>query len=296
MSPELGEYARSMGSFRVILARKCWDYAVLRGFLIPRLEVRFLHGPFEKPRLRGFFVSLGERGLRACPQDVPGSAYDSRAHLLPAFGGMPVEDVTTDAIERWLAHFDGSARTRNKLLIQLHGILRRARKVNRLPGNAAAEVEKFPQRRSGDIEVFSPEEVWALVRAATCEHALPAPCPARGGRQAGCEGVHSRSCASRRDVSGRRPGTSRDIFGPFGTSWDDFGIRRPERRPFRWPGGPNSAAFQALVGLRGGRLGTSWRCRLQLRQTGRGAECCGRRIDDERLLAVRVVDERRTAH
>ena len=33
--------------------------------------------------------------------------------------------------------------------------------------NAAAEVEKFPQRRSGDIEVFSPEEVWALVRAAS---------------------------------------------------------------------------------------------------------------------------------
>ncbi len=38
-----------------------------------------------------------------------------------------------------------------------------------LPGNAAADVEKFPQRRSGDIEVFSPEEVWALVRAAVGE-------------------------------------------------------------------------------------------------------------------------------
>ncbi len=58
---------------------------------------------------------------------------------------------------------------RNKLLIQLHGILRRARKVYGLRQNAAAEVEKFPQRRSGDIEVFSPEEVWALVRAAANE-------------------------------------------------------------------------------------------------------------------------------
>jgi integrase len=30
-------------------------------------------------------------------------------------------------------------------------------------------VEKPPQRRSGDIEVFGPEEVWALVRAAATE-------------------------------------------------------------------------------------------------------------------------------
>lgn len=47
-----------------------------------------------------------------------------------------------------------------------HGILGRARRVYGLPGNAAAELEKFSQRPSGEIEVFSPEEVWALVRAA----------------------------------------------------------------------------------------------------------------------------------
>lgn len=76
-----------------------------------------------------------------------------------------MEEVTTAAIESWVAGFDGSVRTRSKLLIQLHGILRRARKVYGLAGNAAAEVEKFPQRCSGEIEVFSPEEVWALVRA-----------------------------------------------------------------------------------------------------------------------------------
>ena len=91
------------------------------------------------------------------------------AHLLPAFGAMPVEAVTTQEIEGWLGGFAGSARTRNKLLIQLHGILRRARKVYGLSGNAAAEVEKFPQRPSGEIDVFSPEEVWALVRVAASE-------------------------------------------------------------------------------------------------------------------------------
>lgn len=82
---------------------------------------------------------------------------------------MPVEEVTTQVIERRVAGFAGSARSRNKLLIQLHGILRRARKVYGLPVNAAAEVEKFPQKRSGETDVFSPEKVWALVRAASSE-------------------------------------------------------------------------------------------------------------------------------
>jgi len=108
-----------------------------------------------------------DRGRK--PSTLRGYRSAIGAHLLPAFGAMPVEAVTTQEIERWLAGFAGSARTRNKLLIQLHGILRRARKVYGLSGNAAAEVEKFPQRPSGEIDVFSPEEVWALVRAAASE-------------------------------------------------------------------------------------------------------------------------------
>ena len=52
------------------------------------------------------------------------------------------------------------------MLIQLGGILGRAKKVYGLSANAASEVEKLQQRSSGDIQVFSPEEVWALVRAA----------------------------------------------------------------------------------------------------------------------------------
>jgi integrase len=88
------------------------------------------------------------------------------AHLLPAFGELPVEDVTPAVIEQWIAGFVGSTRTRNKLLIQLHGILGRAKRTYGLAGNAASEVEKFQQTSSGDIEVFSPEEIWAVVRAA----------------------------------------------------------------------------------------------------------------------------------
>lgn len=108
-----------------------------------------------------------DRGRK--PSTVRGYRSAIVAHLLPVFGAMPIEAVTTESIERWLEGFQGSARSRNKLLIQLHGILERARKVYRLPGNAARDVEKFQIRPSGDIRVFSPEEVWALVRAAASE-------------------------------------------------------------------------------------------------------------------------------
>ena len=108
-----------------------------------------------------------DRGRK--PSTVRGYRSAIDAHLLPAFGSMAVEDVTTEVIEGWLACFEGSPRTRNKLLIEVHGILSRAKKVYGLQGNAAAEVEKFPHRRSGEIEVFSPEEVWSLVRATESE-------------------------------------------------------------------------------------------------------------------------------
>jgi integrase len=109
-----------------------------------------------------------DRGRK--PSTVRGYRSAIDAHLLPAFGSLALEDVTTEAIERWLAGYEGSARSRNKLLIEIHGILRRARKVYGLRENAAADVEKLSARASGDIQVFSPEEVWALVRAAASEH------------------------------------------------------------------------------------------------------------------------------
>ncbi len=51
----------------------------------------------------------------------------------------------------------------------MHGIFQRARKVWGLPVNPVADVEKSPLSSSGDIEVLSPEEVWALVRGAASE-------------------------------------------------------------------------------------------------------------------------------
>jgi integrase len=89
--------------------------------------------------------------------------------LLPAFGGLQLEAITTAMIERWIGSLELSASTRTKAIVLLHGIFRRAKKIWGLSVNPVADVEKPPLRRSGDIDVFSPEEVYALVRAAASE-------------------------------------------------------------------------------------------------------------------------------
>jgi integrase len=108
-----------------------------------------------------------DRGRK--PSTVAGYKAIARGQLVPAFGELPIESITTPMIERWLGGAGGSPSSRRKSLVLLHGIFRRAKKVWGLPFNPVAEVEKPPVARSGEIEVFSPEEVYALVRAAASE-------------------------------------------------------------------------------------------------------------------------------
>ena len=89
--------------------------------------------------------------------------------LLPAFGELQLEAITTPMIERWIGSLDLSASTRTKAIVLLHGIFRRAKKVWGLSVNPVEDVEKPPLTHGGDIDVFSPEEVYALVRAAAGE-------------------------------------------------------------------------------------------------------------------------------
>jgi integrase len=93
------------------------------------------------------------------------------AHLLPRFGGERIEDITPAKIEEWRGSLcaDLASRTKNKLLFVLNAVFQRAQRVWGLPLNPVAGVEKYRQRSSGDIDVFSPEEVLALVRAADDE-------------------------------------------------------------------------------------------------------------------------------
>ena len=110
-----------------------------------------------------------EQDRRRKPSTVSGYQAIVRAQLLPAFGSMPIESITTATIEAWLAGFDRASSTRVKALVLMHGIFQRARKVWSLPANPVTDVEKPPLGASSDIQVFSPEEVWALVRAADSE-------------------------------------------------------------------------------------------------------------------------------
>jgi len=123
------------------------------------------------------FADAAAEWLRFIEEDrerKPSTLNDYRsalkAHLLPAFGSQPLESITPEQIDAWRRGLTGlSNRSKNKLLIQLHGIFRRAQMVWGLSANPLARVEKHPMRSSGDIQVFSPEEVWALVRAASSE-------------------------------------------------------------------------------------------------------------------------------
>jgi integrase len=108
-----------------------------------------------------------DRGRK--PSTLSGYRSIVRSQLLPAFGSMPLESITTAKIETWIGTVRRSANTRQRALVLLHGIFQRAKKVWGLPANPVADVEKPPVKRSGDIEVFSPEEVMALVRAAESE-------------------------------------------------------------------------------------------------------------------------------
>ncbi|MGA7703482.1 MAG: site-specific integrase [Solirubrobacteraceae bacterium] len=117
----------------------------------------------------GEFLRYIEHDRERKPSTVKGYRWIINAQILPALGAMQLEDLTTEHVERWLAAMGGKASSRRKALVVLHGIFARAKKVHKLATNPVSEVEKPPQSRSGDIEVFTPEEIWALVRAADSE-------------------------------------------------------------------------------------------------------------------------------
>jgi integrase len=96
------------------------------------------------------------------------------SRLLPTFGELPVEELTPQRIEEWRASIGSGRpltnRTRNKTVTILGGIMERARKVYGLPSNPVRDVEKLRERYDATrFEFYSPEEVWALVRAAASE-------------------------------------------------------------------------------------------------------------------------------
>jgi integrase len=87
-------------------------------------------------------------------------------------GSYRLGDLTPEVLEGYRDQLMARGlanRTVNKYLIVLHGIFQRAMKTHRLPANPMRLVEKRPNPRSAGIDVYSREEVMALVRAAESE-------------------------------------------------------------------------------------------------------------------------------
>jgi integrase len=96
-----------------------------------------------------------------------------RNHLRPPFGPRRLEDITEEEVERWARRLGGhrplSNATKRKVIVMFNGVMARARRVYGLPVNPVARIEKPRLAAPGAIDVLSPEEVQALVRAATSE-------------------------------------------------------------------------------------------------------------------------------
>ncbi len=71
--------------------------------------------------------------------------------------------------ERMLAEGQLSRRTIQKILVLLHGVLKRAKRKGWIAANPAEDAERVTVRRAGEFNVLSPEEVHAVARAEPSE-------------------------------------------------------------------------------------------------------------------------------
>ncbi len=73
---------------------------------------------------------------------------------------MALASITSAAIEARGKSLSETTSTQTKALALMHGSFRRARKVWDLPVKPVVDVETPLLTRSGDLQMFSPEEVW----------------------------------------------------------------------------------------------------------------------------------------
>jgi hypothetical protein len=88
------------------------------------------------------------------PSTVAGYKVLVRSQLLPAFGSMALEEVTTEVIERWLSGLGGAASSRTKALVLLHGIFEESTEgvgVTGERGGVGGEARAEAQRRHSGV-------------------------------------------------------------------------------------------------------------------------------------------------
>jgi integrase len=136
-------------------------------------------GP-EAPAVDATFSEAADEWLRYVEHDrkrrhstVRDYKIVVNAHLRPEFGSEPIAAITPERIERYrrrlVAEGRLSDRSVNKLLVALHGIFKRAERAYGRQANPAAKADRQPPAPERELEFYSPEEVWALVRAAAGE-------------------------------------------------------------------------------------------------------------------------------
>ncbi|MGC1799350.1 MAG: site-specific integrase [Solirubrobacterales bacterium] len=110
---------------------------------------------------------------RACKASTLTDYRLAVRRLDEALGALTLEDITTATIERWrddwIDQEGASNRTIQKYLVILGSIFRHATRRYGLRTNPMDEVERPRVRNRVEIDVLSPEEVWALVRSADSE-------------------------------------------------------------------------------------------------------------------------------
>jgi hypothetical protein len=104
---------------------------------------------------------------RACkPTTMRNYRNTVERRLMPFFGGMRLDAITPQMIETWRASLTSGARTKNKQLTILNGIMRRACRLYGLQTNPVSGFERLREPKNPELQVLEPEEAWALVRAA----------------------------------------------------------------------------------------------------------------------------------
>lgn len=112
---------------------------------------------------------------RACKPTTVQDYRNMARVLARTFGGLRVEEITPQMIERWkgevVAERGLSNRSLQKYLVTLHGIFKRAMRVYGLARNPASStvVERPRIPRGTSIDALDYDEVMALARAAESE-------------------------------------------------------------------------------------------------------------------------------
>jgi integrase len=125
-------------------------------------------GPLTVGGLAEEWFADGERRRGLKPSTLRDYRQVLDAYVLPQLGAVALDRLSVDEVRAWHGQF-AYGRTAEKVLMVVRAILAYGVRRKLLDVNPAAEVEQHPVSYSGDYELYSREEVDALVRAAASE-------------------------------------------------------------------------------------------------------------------------------